>query len=202
MTRQESWEQHPAYKKDNLEIKNSEELEEAKKEAGVTNHKDVMRRLNESEENIEKERVNEDLSEYINTHKNIILSSNEINEKIKKFASGSCFLIDDWRKYKGYDYFDLIYIDRQGDIVKVNVKEDVMIRNVKSFIDKQKHDPVKWSFRPHLQEQIKKELEELGFIFNIDEETQDELMKLIVKHSEIAEEERIAVLKEKKEFNF
>ena len=76
MTRQESWEQHPAYKKDNLEIKNSEELEEAKKEAGVTNHEDVMRRLNESEENIEKERVNEDLSEYINTHKNIILSSN------------------------------------------------------------------------------------------------------------------------------
>ncbi|MFA4817663.1 MAG: hypothetical protein WC608_02955 [Parcubacteria group bacterium] len=42
---------HPSYLDgaEDLEIKNSRELEQAKKAAGVTNHEEVMKRFNESE---------------------------------------------------------------------------------------------------------------------------------------------------------
>jgi len=51
------WSEHPAYKEEGLEIKNEEELEEAKEIAGVTSHKEAIKRFAEREsdpDNLEK----------------------------------------------------------------------------------------------------------------------------------------------------
>lgn len=45
----ENFQKHPAYKQDDLEIKNEEELKAAKKAAGVTTHEKAMKRMDISE---------------------------------------------------------------------------------------------------------------------------------------------------------
>ena len=43
------WSEHPAYKEEDLEIKNEEELKEAKEMAGVASHKEAIKRFSERE---------------------------------------------------------------------------------------------------------------------------------------------------------
>ena len=44
-----NWSEHPAYQEEDLEIKNEEELKEAKEMAGVTSHKEAVKRFAQKE---------------------------------------------------------------------------------------------------------------------------------------------------------
>lgn len=137
-----------------------------------------------------KEEIVKSLAEYIKAYKEIMLPSNEISENIKTLPKGSCFWTHNWEQYEGCDYRDLVYVDSHDNIVKVNVKEDNLIIKVQSFIDKQEQDPQKWQLRDNLKEQTKKELEDLGFVFNIDEATQKEIIELVSKYNKANTEKR------------
>lgn len=54
MPKESNFEKHPAQKSENLEIKTKEELEEAKKEAGVTTHEEVLERYKKQGETFRK----------------------------------------------------------------------------------------------------------------------------------------------------
>ncbi len=55
---EKSFEKHPAYEEENTEIKTPEELEEAKKAAGVANYEEIMKRCKDvaEEDQMEKEK--------------------------------------------------------------------------------------------------------------------------------------------------
>lgn len=50
--------EHPAYKEEDLEIQSPKEMDEAKREAGVTTHEEAMRRLAEIESGLDEEKQN------------------------------------------------------------------------------------------------------------------------------------------------
>jgi len=87
----ESFEKNPAYKKEDLEINKEEELAEAKKEAGVKSHKEVMRTaLENGLREDDKQLVEKATEEIRKIEKEMkaneqLLDSSNLLEKLKSF---------------------------------------------------------------------------------------------------------------------
>lgn len=118
-----SFEEHPAYKDEDLEIKTPEELKEAKEKAGVTTHKEAVERARATErpKGINQEEVKEAIkARFKEPIIERIGKKYEINGTDDYYLATETIYDDD-----GDDWTNLYLVNKDGKVSKITESIDI-----------------------------------------------------------------------------
>jgi len=138
----ESFEKNPAYKKEDLEINKEEELAEAKKEAGVKSHKEVMRTaLENGLREDDKQLVEKATEEIRKIEKEMkaneqLLDSSNLLEKLKSFLK-SKEERENQLASAGEETEKLSQLTKDLEAIDVDIRQTVDVLKEKAFEEKE-----------------------------------------------------------------